>query len=316
MSAKIGIFAAVLWIFLADRTMEYISVKQFAEKFNVSERTARNYCVSGKIDGAYLVGKSWNIPADAVLPGRKRTSKTSPLLSTLQEQKDGRIKGGIYHRVQIDLTYNSNHIEGSRLTHDQTRYIFETNTIGITDEAVKVDDIIETANHFRCIDCIIEQAGAKLTESFIKQLHLILKSGTSDSRKPWFAVGDYKRLPNEVGGMETAAPSDVHRQIKELLQDYNAIKKHTLEDIIDFHQRFEAIHPFQDGNGRVGRLIMFKECLSTGIVPFIITDDLKMFYYRGLREWPRIQGFLLDTCLTAQDNFKALLDYFQIKYRS
>jgi len=295
--------------------MEYISVKQFAEKFNVSERTARNYCASGKIDGARLVGKSWNVPADAVLPGRKKKAKTSPLLTALQEQKDDRIKGGIYHRVQIDLTYNSNHIEGSRLTHDQTRYIFETNTIGLTDETVKVDDIIETANHFRCIDLIIEQAGAKLSESLIKQLHLILKSGTSDSRKAWFAVGDYKRLPNEAGGMETAAPSDVHRQVRDLLREYNSIKKHTLEDIIDFHQRFEAIHPLQDGNGRVGRLIMFKECLSTGIVPFIITDGLKMFYYRGLREWPRVQGFLLDTCLTAQDNFKALLGYFQIKYR-
>ena len=315
MSAKMGIFAAEFWFFLADRTMEYISVKQFAEKFNVSERTARNYCASGKIDGAHLVGKSWNVPADAVLPSRKKKAKTSPLLRSLQEQKDGRIKGGIYHRVQIDLTYNSNHIEGSRLTHDQTRYIFETNTIGITDEAVRVDDIIETANHFRCIDLIIEQAGAKLTESLIKQLHLILKSGTSDSRKTWFAVGDYKRLPNEVGGMETTVPSDVHRQLRDLLREYNSIKKHSLEDIIDFHQRFEAIHPFQDGNGRVGRLIMFKECLAAGIVPFIITDDLKMFYYRGLREWPRVQGFLLDTCLTAQDNFKALLDYFHIKYK-
>lgn len=295
--------------------MEYISVKQFAEKFNVSERTARNYCASGKIDGAYLVGKSWNIPADAVLPSRIKTSKTSPLLAALQEQKDSKIKGSIYHRVQIDFTYNSNHIEGSRLTHDQTRYIFETNTIGITDEAVNVDDIIETANHFRCIDLIIELAGAMLTESFIKQLHLMLKSGTSDSRKAWFAVGDYKRLPNEVGGVETAAPSDVHRQVRDLLREYNSIKKYSLDDIIDFHQRFEAIHPFQDGNGRVGRLIMFKECLSAGIVPFIITEDMKMLYYRGLREWPRTKDFLLDTCLTAQDNFKALLDYFQIKYR-
>lgn len=295
--------------------MEYISVKQYAEKFNIPERTARNYCAGGKIDGAYLVGKSWNIPADAMLPGRKKKSRTSLLLTALREQQASMVKGGIYHHIQIDLTYNSNHIEGSRLTHDQTRYIFETNTIGITDEAVKVDDIIETSNHFRCIDLIIEQAGARLTETFIKQLHLMLKSGTSDSLKPWLAVGDYKRLPNEVRGMETAAPSDVHRQVKELLREYNSIKKHNLEDIIDFHQRFEAIHPFQDGNGRVGRLIMFKECLSAGIVPFIITDDLKMFYYRGLKEWPRIKGFLLDTCLTAQDNFKVLLDYFHIKYQ-
>ena len=295
--------------------MEYISVKQFAEKFNISERTARNYCASGKIDGAYLVGKSWNIPADAELPFRKKKAKVSPLLSALQEQQASRMPGGIYHRIQIDLTYNSNHIEGSRLTHDQTRYIFETNTIGITDVAIKVDDIIETANHFRCIDCIIEQASTRLTETFIKQLHFMLKVGTSDSRKDWFAVGDYKRLPNEMGGMETAAPSDVHRQMKNLLKEYNATKKHTLEDIIDFHQRFEAIHPFQDGNGRVGRLIMFKECLADNIVPFIITEDLKLFYYRGLKEWPRIKGYLLDTCLTAQDNFKVLLNYFNIKYR-
>ena len=294
--------------------MEYISVKQYAEKFNIPERTARNYCASGKIDGARLVGKSWNVPADAVLPGRKRKARVSPLLAILQDQQASKTKGGIYHRIQIDLTYNSNHIEGSRLTHDQTRYIFETNTIGITDDVLKVDDIIETANHFRCIDFIIEQAGAKLTESFIKQLHLLLKSGTSDSRKSWFAVGDYKRLPNEVGGMETTAPADVHRQMSELLRAYNAIKRHSLEDIIDFHHRFEAIHPFQDGNGRVGRLIMFKECLAAGIVPFIITDDLKMFYYRGLGEWPRIRGYLLDTCLTAQDEFKTILDYFQISY--
>ena len=175
--------------------MEYISVKQYAEKFNISERTSRNYCASGKIDGAYLVGKSWNIPVDAVLPGRKKKTRTSPLLAALQEQQADKTKGGIYHRVQIGLTYNSNHIEGSRLTHDQTRYIFETNTIGITDEAVKVDDIIETANHFRCIDLIIDQAGARLTETFIKQLHQMLKSGTSDSRKPWFAVGEYSDCP-------------------------------------------------------------------------------------------------------------------------
>lgn len=230
-------------------------------------------------------------------------------------KKKARQGGGIYHHIQIDLTYNSNHIEGSGLTHDQTRYIFETNTIGITKEVVKVDDIIETTNHFRCIDFIIEQADARLTETMIKQLHYMLKSGTSDSRKSWFAVGEYKRLPNEVGGMETTAPNDVHHQLKSLLTNYNRKKQHNLEEIIDFHQHFESIHPFQDGNGHIGRLIMFKECLAAGIVPFIITEELKMYYYRGLREWPRVQGFLLDTCLTAQDNFKALLDYFKIKYR-
>ncbi len=290
--------------------MEYISVIQFAEKYGVSERTARNYCAQGKIEGAFLTGKTWNIPADAVLPKRGANKKISPLLNVLREQKSSRLKGSIYHRTQIDLTYNSNHIEGSKLTHDQTRYIFETNTIGITDQAVNVDDIVETVNHFRCIDYIIDHAGDKLTESLIKQLHLMLKSGTSDSKKDWFMVGDYKRLPNEVGGMDTCPPEEVHKQIKALLSEYNAIRQRTLEDILDFHVRFERIHPFQDGNGRVGRLIMFKECLANHIVPFIITDELKMFYYRGLHEWGHINGYLTDTILTAQDQYKALLSHF------
>ena len=295
--------------------MKYISVAEFAAKHGISERTARNYCTLGKIEGAILVGKTWNIPADAELPGRKsRQRKAMPLLVVLRQEKEAKLKGGIYHKTQIDLTYNSNHIEGSRLTHDQTRYIFETNTIGIEGESIRVDDIIETTNHFRCIDLIIDRAEERLTESLIKELHLILKSGTSDSRKDWFTVGDYKRLPNEVGGNETTAPEDVHREIKALLKEYNGKKKKSFEDIIDLHQRFEAIHPFQDGNGRVGRLVMFKECLANGHVPFIITDELKMFYYRGLREWNNLRVYLLDTCLAAQDNYKAMLDYFKIKY--
>jgi Fic family protein len=261
------------------------------------------------------VGKTWNIPADAELPGRKpRLRKAMPLLVALRQQKEAKLKGGIYHKTQIDLTYNSNHIEGSRLTHDQTRYIFETNTIGVVGESIRVDDIIETTNHFRCIDLIIDRAEERLTENLIKELHLILKSGTSDSRKDWFTVGDYKRLPNEVGGCETTAPEDVHREIKALLKEYNSKKRKSFEDIIDLHQRFEAIHPFQDGNGRVGRLVMFKECLANGYVPFIITDELKMFYYRGLREWPHIKEYLRDTCLTAQDNYKSVLDYFNVSY--
>lgn len=297
--------------------MEYISVTQFAKKYGISERTARNYCASGKIEGAFLTGKTWNISADAVLPQRGATKKkASPLLTALREQKASRLKGGIYHRTQIDLTYNSNHIEGSRLTHDQTRYIFETNTIGITDETVNVDDIVETVNHFRCIDYIIDHAEEPISESLVKQLHLLLKTGTSDSRKDWFAVGEYKQLPNEVGGQATCPPKEVHRQIKTLLSEYNRNKRKTLEDILDFHVRFEQIHPFQDGNGRVGRLLMFKECLANGIVPFIITNDLKLFYYRGLREWGHINGFLTDTCLTAQDQYKSLLDYFKIPYQS
>ena len=295
--------------------MKYISVTEFAAKYGISERTARNYCSLGKIEGATLIGKTWSIPADAELPGRKsRQRKSMPLLVALRQEKEAKLKGGIYHKTQIDLTYNSNHIEGSRLTHDQTRYIFETNTIGIEGESVRVDDIIETTNHFRCIDLIIDRAEEKLTESLIKELHSILKMGTSDSRKEWFTVGDYKRLPNEVGGNETTAPEDVHREIKALLKEYNSKKRKSFEDIIDLHQRFEAIHPFQDGNGRVGRLVMFKECLANGHVPFIITEELKMFYYRGLREWPRIKEYLRDTCLTAQDNYKAVLDYFKVRY--
>ena len=295
--------------------MEYISVIQFAEKYGISERTARNYCASGKIEGAFQTGKTWNIPNDAALPKQGAPKGTvSPLLVALREQKASTLKGSIYHRTQIDLTYNSNHIEGSKLTHDQTRYIFETNTIGMTDNAVNVDDIMETVNHFRCIDYIIDHAEEKLTEAFIKQLHLLLKTGTSDSQKDWFAVGDYKRLPNEVDGQDTCPPEQVHQQMKALLNDYNRLGKKTLEDILNFHVHFERIHPFQDGNGQVGRLLMFKECLANKIVPFIITDELKMFYYRGLHEWGHINGYLTDTCLTAQDQYKNLLDYFRIRY--
>lgn len=302
---------------LADKisTMGYISVSDFAKKYDISERTVRNYCAVGKIDGAFLTGKTWNIPEDSILPSRKKSqSAISPLLKALREQKSMKLKGGIYHRTQIDLTYNSNHIEGSRLTHDQTRYIFETNTIGVSDESVNVDDIIETTNHFRCIDLIIDRTEERLSEGFIKELHRILKEGTSDSRKDWFAVGDYKRLPNEVGGNETTAPENVHREMKALLSEYNAKKDKTFEDIIDLHQRFESIHPFQDGNGRVGRLVTFKECLANVAVPFIITDELKMFYYRGLQDWNTQRGYLLDTCLSAQDSYKAILNYFKIKY--
>ena len=293
--------------------MEYISVSQFAEKYSISERTARNYCATGKIEGAFLTGKTWNIPADAELPRRSKR-KMPPLLAALCEQKEMRMKGGIYHRTQIDLTYNSNHIEGSRLTKEQTRYIFETNTLGITSENTRIDDIMETVNHFRCIDYVIDHATDKITETHIKQLHLILKTNTSDSHKPWFAVGDYKRLANAVGEEETAQPEEVHKKMKTLLATYHAIQKIQFDDILDFHVRFERIHPFQDGNGRVGRLIMLWQCLQSNTVPFIITDDLRLFYYRGIQNWGNINGYLRDTCLTAQDNFKGVLDYYRISY--
>ena len=286
-----------------------------AEKWGISERSVRNYCAHGRIADTKLIGKTWYIPENAEKPERANKKNNNPtLLQILREQKATKMTGGIYHKVQIDLTYNSNHIEGSRLTHDQTRYIFETNTIGFENEAVNVDDVIETANHFRCIDMVIDGAGATLTEKFIKDLHSILKTGTSDSRKDWFAVGDYKKIPNEVGGRETVAPEDVHTEIKELLADYNALADVTLEDIIAFHLRFERIHPFQDGNGRIGRLIMLKECLKHNIVPFIIDESHKMFYYRGLSEWDYEKGFLLDTCLSAQDKFKKMLEYFRVVF--
>lgn len=291
--------------------MNFISVAEYAERHGISERTVRNYCSQGKLEGAFLIGKTWSIPEDAVVTKIKKV-KESNLLKTLREQKSMRMKGSIYHRTQIDLTYNSNHMEGSKLTHEQTRHIFETNTIGVTDDNVRVDDIVETVNHFRCIDSIIDHATDKLTESYIKELHLMLKTGTQDSMKDWFNVGEYKMLPNEVGGIETCAPEKVHKEMTSLLNAYNAKKKKELDDILDFHQKFESIHPFQDGNGRVGRLIMFKECLANGIVPFIITEDLRRFYYRGLQQWQNIPEYLRDTCLTAQDNYKAILEYFRI----
>lgn len=296
--------------------MKYLSVKEIALIWNISERSVRNYCTSGRVPGAFLTGKSWNIPENAKKPDRieKNIPAERTLFGILKEEKRTGARGGIYHKIQIELTYNSNHMEGSRLTHDQTRYIYETNTIGITDGSLQVDDIIEASAHFRCIDEVIENARLQLSERFIKHLHFILKNGTSDSKKDWFTVGDYKKLPNEVGGIETTLPEDVPAAMKKLLSEYNSKDNINLEDIIDFHVQFERIHPFQDGNGRIGRLIMFKECLKHNIVPFIIEDRIKLFYYRGLKEWSREKGYLTDTCLSAQDTFKAYLDYFRIKY--
>ena len=296
--------------------IEYISVEEASKLWELSTRSVRNYCAQGRVPGALLEGKTWKIPSNAEKPGRKtrhiETEKN--LLAFLKREKESSLKGGIYHKIQIDLTYNSTHIEGSRLSHDQTRFIFETKTLGITDDAVKVDDIIETVNHFRCIDLAIEGANTKLSESFIKQLHYILKTGTTDSMKSWFKVGDYKMIENEVGGSETVRPEDVATEMKALLADYNSKSEITFDDILDFHVRFESIHPFQDGNGRVGRLIMFKECLKHNIVPFIITEELKMFYNRGIKEWKNERGYLRETCLTGQDAMKVSLDYFGIKY--
>ena len=291
--------------------MIYIPVAEAAKKWGISERSVRNYCAEGRVCGARLLGKTWEIPFDAEKPKRaSRSDKKRTLLDILREEKSARLSGGIYHRVQIDLTYNSNHIEGSKLTHDETRYIFETNTIGLSEKTVNVDDIIETSNHFRCIDYMIDNAHLALSEKYIKELHFLLKS---DSRLDWFRVGEYKKLANEVGGIDTTEPKLVAKEMKALLDSYNTKREKRLEDIIAFHVAFERIHPFQDGNGRVGRLIMFGECLKHNIAPFIIDEEHKLFYYRGLKEWDTERGFLLDTCLSAQDKFKIILQKFNIE---
>ena len=296
--------------------INYLSVTEAAKKWGVSERSVRGYCADGKIHGAVRKGKTWQLPENAQKPERinKRAETPRTLADILKKEKAVRLSGGIYHKIQIDLTYNSNHIEGSCLTHDQTRDIFETNTIGVTEGTMKVDDIMETANHFKCIDMVIDSLSYAPSEAFIRQLHAVLKGGTSDSRLDWFAVGEYKKFPNEVGGKETTQPDHVVCEMRKLLTEYNAISEKSFDDLLEFHYRFESIHPFQDGNGRVGRLLLFKECLRHNIVPFIISDDLKIYYYRGLREWRNEKGYLRDTCLTAQDRFKKVLDYFRIEY--
>ena len=296
---------------------KFISVKEASIKWNISERSVRNYCALGRVEGAVLAGKTWMIPEEARKPNRSNEKENkNHLLERLRFEKNNQIKGGIYHKLMIDLTYNSNHIEGNELTHDETRYIFETRTIGVDkNTSKKVDDIIETINHFTAIDRVIDFANYKLSEAFIKELHRIVKSNTNDSRLPYFAVGDYKKLPNEVGDMETTHPRLVAPMMKKLLDEYSQKERHSFEEIVEFHAKFERIHPFQDGNGRVGRLVALKECLANNIVPFIIFDDKKIFYYRGLKNWSQERGYLIDTCLDGQDTVKAYLDYFNIPYK-
>ena len=285
--------------------MKYITVAEASKKWGLTPRSVQLHCLKGNVPGATLQGKSWRIPIDAVRPLRKPRAGKMPtsVLVALKAEKRGRLSGGLYHRLQIDFTYNSNHIEGSRLTHEQTRWIFETKTIGNLPTDIPVDDIVETANHFRCVDIVIESAGAALTERYIKRLHAQLKSGTSDSRKEWFAVGDYKRLDNIVRDMETCPAKDVRCEMEKLLGWYVKAPK-TFENILDMHVRFEQIHPFQDGNGRVGRLVLLKECLKHGITPFVISDSMRRFYYLGLQEWRQgSRERLLDTCRAGQDVF-------------
>lgn len=293
----------------------FITVKEASLKWNLSERSVRNYCALGRIDGAILEGRTWLIPEKVKKPTRKNEKPNKNyLLEKLREEKKSARKSGIYHKLQINLTYNSNHMEGSELSHEETRYIFETRTIGLENKTWKVDDIIETINHFTTIDRVIDFCNYELSESFIKELHKILKTGTADARLSHFAVGEYKKEPNMVGDLETTHPRLVAKEMKLLVDSYNQKNTHTLREIIEFHVLFERIHPFQDGNGRVGRLIALKECLKNNIVPFIILDKDKMFYYRGLNKWDKEQDWLVETCLHGQDIVKSFLEYFHIPY--
>ena len=289
-----------------------MEIQEAAQRWQVSERWVRILCEEGRVPGAKKQDGMWLIPENAVKPVRK-SRKPETLLTRLQAERKLKMKGGIYHRIQVDMTYNSNHMEGSRLTHDQTRYIYETKTVGLEENtAIPVNDILETVNHFRCMDYIIDTAEKELTQPYIQRLHAMLKTGTEDEMQG-FAVGKYKRYPNEVGNHVTTPPENVRTEMSKLLAKYQQQEK-TLEALIAFHADFESIHPFQDGNGRVGRLILFKECLHYGIVPFIITEELSLFYYRGLSRWKEEHGYLRDTCLTAQDSMKKTLDYFRIPY--
>lgn len=280
------------------------------EKLGISSRTVAKISRGEKI-ADHVLKKSADF-LGCTAEELYRSVSDNALLQTLRDEKSIRLSGGLYHELQVRMTYNSNHIEGSKLSEDQTRLIFETNTVDVG-EGIPVDDIIETVNHFRAIDYVIDVAEEPLTESIIKELHRILKQSTKDSTLSWFAVGDYKKRPNVVGGRETAKPKDVPVRMKALLDDYAALPTVTVNDIIRFHYSFERIHPFQDGNGRVGRLIALKECLRYGIVPFIIEDSKKMFYYRGLSEWEQEPGYLTDTCLDGQDTFRKLMAMFDIR---
>lgn len=296
--------------------MNYKSVKEISILWNISERSVRLYCQQGRVIGAYQNSGVWYIPSNADKPNRKprKISSKRKLLDVLKDEKELKINGGIYNKLQVEITFNSNFIEGNTLGKEQVAYIFETNTIGVIDKSTRIDDLIETINHFRCIDYIIDNANYKLSESMIKQLHYLLKVNTTDSTKTWFNVGSYKLYENEVGNRITTPVEDVKDEMVKLLNDYNSKKEITIFDIISFHQKFESIHPFQDGNGRVGRLIMLKECLKNNIVPVLITEENKYFYYRGLDEWEKETGYLIDTCLAGQDIMKKYLDYFKIKY--
>ena len=306
---------------LGEKIKEYreskkMTQKDIAEILEVEPGTISKYesgMIEPNIESIKRLAETFGITIDELLKNEDEKFDISKIdiLECLKEQKEMGLKGNLYHNTQIIFAYNTNHIEGSKLTEDQTRYIFETNTILFEGQTVaSVDDILETANHFKLVDYMLDVAEEKLTEEMIKEFHKILKEGTSDSRKEWFNVGEYKKLANEAGNMQTSLPKNVAKNMDKLMEWYNSLEKITIKEIIEFHFRFERIHPFQDGNGRVGRIIVFKECLKNNIVPFIILDKDKLFYYRGLKEYKTEKGFLIDTCLNAQDQYINMIEYY------
>ena len=291
------------------REIKGITQAEIAELLGVSPATVSKYeagTLEPNIESIKKISELFEVSIDKLLKDDAFDISKIDILAVLREQKEMKVKGNLYHNTQITMTYNTNHIEGSRLSEEQTRYIYETNTLLVhKDTVTDIDDIIETTNHFKLFDYMLDVADKKITEKMIKEFHKILKQGTSDSKKDWFAVGDYKKLANEVGGLKTSSPKNVEKDMQKLLEWYNSLKEVTIKEIIEFHVRFEIIHPFQDGNGRVGRLIAFKECLKHNIVPFIILDRDKLFYYRGLNQYQtnKEKGYLIDTCLNAQDQY-------------
>lgn len=302
------------------RELNKMTQKDIAEILEVEPGTISKYesgMIEPNIESLKRLAETFNITVDELVKDEEKFDITKiDVLEILREQKEMGLKGNLYHNTQIIFAYNTNHIEGSKLTEEQTRYIYETNTILFEGETVaSVDDIVETSNHFKLVDYMLDNADKQLTEEMIKNFHRILKEGTMDSRKDWFNVGEYKRLANEAGSMKTSSPKQVAKDMQKLIEWYNNLSKVTIKDIIEFHARFEKIHPFQDGNGRIGRIIMFKECLKNNIVPFIIQDADKLFYYRGLKEYKSEKGYLTDTCLNAQDQYTNIIKYF-IEYKT
>lgn len=300
------------------RELNKMTQKDIAEILEVEPGTISKYetgMIEPNIESLKRLAETFSITVDELIKEDNFDVSKINILEILREQKNMKLKGNLYHNTQITFAYNTNHIEGSKLTEDQTRYIYETNTLLTEKDSITdLDDILETANHFKLVDYMLDIADKKLTEKLIKEFHKILKEGTSDSRKDWFVVGDYKKLSNEVGGLKTTNPKNVERDMKKLLEWYESLNQITINEIIEFHAKFEKIHPFQDGNGRVGRIIAFKECLKNNIVPFIILDKDKLFYYRGLNQYQtnREKGYLIDTCLNAQDQYaKIIVNFFK-----